>query len=335
MPSHDFDLYPSQDTLDYLAASSGSFIPASTIFDPTYTMATTFDTYPPGPAFSTLSRSVDYGVGAPHEVQPSYSPNAAPANTMSQAFDVLHSHLTTTSESGSSLQNTASSLPSPHLHQTFGGSHGVSYPQSAEYPSVTGGFGQERYKPMTLGPADTIPAERTSDFVGEFATVPSSRHHSTSLSLSPKTIKSSTGKRVDSIVGTSPKPFTRWIHTPDTDFSTATFKEPKKVKRQRISLDTSCSAAKPGLSQTSPSKLNALSHFHQQRPSLSVVGSSMPGSQALSSRVGRSIGSPASARSAQALCSSPSNQSFFSQTSGFFVPPLQSSCWFPYPSLCH
>ena len=105
--NNDFTLYPYQEVWN----QDQSYLPASSYADDAYLNTTTFDTYQTHPVYvqpDQFSYGADQSFQTKNNLQPP-SPNYSPAHSNSHSFDLHPPILSSTSDSGASVQSTISS----------------------------------------------------------------------------------------------------------------------------------------------------------------------------------------------------------------------------------
>ena len=298
-----------------------------------------------------------------------YTPAGSPSPSISQALDYPPSALS--SASGASVQSTASSaVGSPYSHATNTLSSHDQWKESRHglgiAPEIVhnDGFGQETMFPMAGMENDLVfdGSKLQSNFVGEFGRVSSSsfpsRQPSPTISSSPPalqpllsasssspgamgqgTFSSRRNVTIDTILEevnseiTSPEQtiFPTSARAVDPSFGTLrTFYEtnsPPVHLNSFKSPTTPASAMSPYFPSTDiPSRTN-------QRDLGSQLGAAGLASSASPTDRFSPYQRPIRSTVQDTFSAVPSQNPFFSQSSGRFIPPLESSCWFSWLAL--
>ena len=357
--SHDFVLYSTHD-------SYPDFMPTSNIYTSTPYLNTTGAAFDPFslPSFPT-TQSHEFGFGAPSgpsNVKGSFHPHTpaeSPTNSAHNSFDIQPPNLSSTSDSGTSVQSTSSSaMGSPSLNPTYAQeswstlSQGLGIAPGIVQHDHLGHepFGTSSYDYDSLLVDDKVPG-----CVGESSSISSTQR------LPPPASSFSSSQNqsqyYSNVFRTGQRPFDPQRATSlDTSMAghrspssasslqTPTSANPYSGKGQQSGLQRTQSSdylAAPGSSEfkspITPASATRSRPFSP--PSGDRRGRVLSNSNSRENRT-RSMTTPitglthgigTSAGSQGASPSHAAQSPFFSQTSGLFVAPLGSSCWFPYP----
>lgn len=304
MASNDFTLYPYPEVWN----QDQTYLPSSTYADQSYLTATTFDSYQSQQSFAPLPEQYDFNQTidqSKHLRAPSAHDSPA-----SHHYDYTNPPaLSSVSDSGASVQSTISSaMGSPSAQPQ---SHEWAHQSTHMFPSI-------------VQPADGIYSTSSFDFetnyvtdkgcVGELTTISSSDppQHALSFDSSLLSHTPHSGNAGDSATWSSPGSWT----------STLVPHESRSSSLDAISpSDTIFRSPTTPASATSP-VLERLKHSRRQSttsPSSRAIRASSPLSKSMSYD---ELDTSQCPQAAPAILPSP----FFSQSSGAFVFPLESSC---------
>ena len=360
--SNDFVLYSTHD-------SYPDFMPTSHPYNP-YLNSTGAGFEPFPVPFTAASQPHDFGfaaTAASQHVKAGYphTPAESPTNSANNSFDIQPPNLSCTSDSGASVQSTSSSaMGSPSLNASYaqepwstvgaglGIAPGIAHP--GQEPFGTSGY---EYDPVLVN-------EKIPGCVGESQSISSPQRsmQPTASSAFPSSLAFSSSQNQSqsyssNVFSSEQRPFQRATSV-DTcigghqsprsasSLQTPTSANPYPSRNPQPALQrahTSGLFTAPGTSEfrspTTPASATRLHTFFSPRMERRARLPSIP---ALQDNRTRSKSSPVTG-SPQGFSTSTSSQdisssqalptSFFNQSSGNFVEPLESSCWFPCPSL--
>lgn len=322
MPPADFDLYPSQDTYADMLAASQPFMPSNTYLDGSYT---SYDSHPPMPVFSN-----QHTYPLDHTIKQQYSESDSPA---SHSFECPPPHLSTASESGASAQSTSSSaMGSPSMNPNYqqdswatmgaglGLAPGIVQADSfVQEPFVTSGFETE----------GILAPEKLSGCVGESTHFSSSAQSGVSafdFALHSNTYPGALAQeRVDLF--------------PEPTFSGAAFYgSPMAFPTSPVTTSTGIPGARndslfksPGApsKRSSPSSPFMDEQASKRHQSITTESAKRRRASLSPNAVSPKMPNPPVSSESQNLSPVSHHQSFYSQSSGLYIPPLGSSCLSP------
>lgn len=319
MASNDFPLFPYQEVWN-----DQTYQPYP---DQSYLSSTSFDSYPSHPAYVQADQ---YSFGPDMTFQSKHHNYTSPAHSAAQSFDVQQPPiLSSTSDSGASAPSTISSAmgsPSiqPQAANGWGQQHNMAMLPGIVHPD---GLGQDVFA-STGFDIETIPVT-DKGCVGELHTISSSQQ---AQSAFPFDVPSQPSAFLFGDAPLFPQPRTQpqMSNTASSIYTGHSTSAPLAITPPtRDSMSPSDSFFK---SPTTPASATSpvLERVKGKRKSTVVHGAhnrargSSPLTQAMSYD---EADLPERPQAPLPTFSSP----FFTQSSGIFVPPLESSCPFPYP----
>ena len=336
----DFPLYPFTEPLSHTSS-----YPATTSWPDTLAYAgTTFDSFDSQPAFASFHDFSFDVTSAQQQSKAAYcqpSPAYSPANSTAPSFDYQQPPvLSSTSDSGASVPSTISSaMGSPSMSGQSVSDWNRTMRGSAPSIVAQEGFNSDVFASSSSFDFDSISAMEKPGCVGEFATISSSQPFQyaspTSLATSPSTnVSFPTPRASSTTLGSN-----FWHTNPNTqNLPVEASFQPESYANSSswlVSPEIASPVEASFVSPKTPVSTNT-SRYQSSSPVLARVRRErrFPSTAPQRSRAFNHIASPlmnsASLPTQSAAISSTVKSPFFSQSSGNYVPPLESSCRFPY-----
>ena len=327
--STDFTLYPYEWNQDQ------TYLPTTTFADPTYLNATSFDTYQSQQAYNqALAEQYSFSnEQQTHNTKNNLqagSPNYSPSNSASHSFDYQQPPvLSSTSDSGASVPSTISSAmgsPSVHAQQSNDWSQ---QPNLNMLPNIVhhDSLAQDMFASTGFG-METIPAT-DKGCVGEFTTLSSSQPTQTVSPISMTNFPSAYEFAQGSAIMPQITAMENWS-LPAADVPANLAAQPA----QYTSSGSESNSPNDSLFKYPTTPASSTPPSHPRSPVLERVKGQRRASAVLSSKRVRGVSPltqsmsydeselPPRPKAPRQMLSSP----FFTQSSGNFVPPLESSC---------
>lgn len=335
--SDDFTLYP----FNEVWSQGPSYVPTSSYAEQSYTTGTTYDSYPTqqtynGQGLEHFTFSTDQTNLQPKNHLQAPSPTYSPSSSARHSFDYNPPVLSSNSDSGASVQSTLSSaMGSPSVHPQQA-SEWINQQNMSMLPSIVqhhDSLAQDMF--TTTGyDLETIPATEKG-CVGELATVSSSQQAQTVAPFPFPAFSSPYNTFQESAYATHPIGMESW--------PLGVGSQDRAGPQTSVTLSTGFESTSPsdGLFKSPTTPASATSPYQPISPVLARVKGQrkqstgqVPKHKAAHtvSPLARSMSYhekdvPQRPHAPPPAFSSP----FFSQSSGIFVPPLESSCPSPYP----